>query len=65
MEKRNSNLSVKDLYVASFIWDDKVETKSWAQYDSAGEIKHNLIVSKSRVLVFKGKDEKGETHFYH
>lgn len=64
MEKRNINLSVKDLYVASFIWDDMMEIEPWVQYESFGKLHHSLNVSKSRTLVYKEKDKEGKIHYY-
>lgn len=54
----------KKFYFASPVFHERDLIERWVQYDSFGQIDHNIFVSQRKVLVFSVTDEKGETKFY-
>lgn len=54
----------KKFYFASPVFHECALIEHWIQYETFGQIDHNIFVSQRKVLVYGVTDENGETKFY-
>lgn len=60
--KKNRN--IEQLFVASKVYEQDVLVEPFEQYETFGQVDHNIIVSKKKILVYSSRDENGELKFY-
>ena len=53
-----------NLYVAYPVYDHMVETEMYEQYETMGNIRHHIIVTPKKVLIYSKVDQDGNVKYY-
>ena len=53
-----------NLYVAAPVFDAEDEIEMFEQYETQGIIRHHIIVSPKKVLIYSKVDENGNIKYY-
>ena len=57
-------VSCDNLFVACPIYEDEFEEEPWVQYESMGSVRHTIVVTPKRVLIYSSTDEDGNVKYY-